>query len=314
MANEEMLEYFEGQRKKRDESNLFFEELAEREKNLQEQLAHQQAVISQQEALLNENRSRLKKEQMLREKEFQKELEEQGRLFELRQEQLFQRQKQMEQTYLDRLAEAEDLRVRFENELSSRETALRVAEEELGMEKLKYSEESRRQMEVKSQSYVNNALSGLEKKEKNFHVISSLWSILGAFSIIFGITFLIYTTLNSANSFHSGAGLTWTYFVFVTLRGLIVVTLFAALAKYSFIFSKSYMHESLKNSERRHAINFGKFYLEAFGANASWLQIKEAFQHWNIGNDSAFSKDKVSISSDEKNDAKEPGKNEIKNV
>lgn len=314
MANDEMLEYVENQRKKRYEYSMVFDELAEREKKLQEQLAHQQAIISQQESLLNENRSRLKKEQIAREKEFQKELEERERLFERRQEQLYQRQKQMEQTYHDRLAETEEIRLRLENELSSRELALRAAEEELEKQKLRYSEESRRQIETKSQSYVNTALSGLEQKEGHFHAISKLWSALGALSIIAGIAFLIYTTIDSANSFHSGAGLTWTYFAFVTFRGIIVVTLFAALARYAFIFANSYMHESLKNGERRHAINFGKFYLEAFGANASWLQIKEAFQHWNIGNESAFSKDKSSVYSAEKNEEITTGNREIKNV
>lgn len=48
--------------------------------------------------------------------------------------------------------------------------------------------------------------------------------------------------------------------------------------------------EALKNADRRHAINFGKFYLESYGAAAEWTQIKEAFEHWNITGDNAFSK------------------------
>lgn len=35
--------------------------------------------------------------------------------------------------------------------------------------------------------------------------------------------------------------------------------------------------------------NFGKFYLESYGANADWSQIKEAFEHWNNAPSSAFS-------------------------
>lgn len=86
----------------------------------------------------------------------------------------------------------------------------------------------------------------------------------------------------------------WSFFLFIVFRGLIVITMFVALARYAFIYSNSYMHESLKSGERRHAINFGKFYLEAFGVNSSWEQIKEAFQHWNINNESAFSKKQAS--------------------
>jgi hypothetical protein len=50
------------------------------------------------------------------------------------------------------------------------------------------------------------------------------------------------------------------------------------------------MREALKNADRRHAINFGKFYLESYGAAADWTQIKEAFEHWNIAGENAFSK------------------------
>lgn len=54
------------------------------------------------------------------------------------------------------------------------------------------------------------------------------------------------------------------------------------------------MREALKNADRRHAINFGKFYLESYGAAADWTQIKEAFEHWNITGDNAFSKSEES--------------------
>jgi hypothetical protein len=49
------------------------------------------------------------------------------------------------------------------------------------------------------------------------------------------------------------------------------------------------MREALKNADRRHAINFGKFYLESYGAAAEWSQVKEAFEHWNITGENAFS-------------------------
>jgi hypothetical protein len=83
---------------------------------------------------------------------------------------------------------------------------------------------------------------------------------------------------------------TWEFITFSIFKGLIAVGLFAALAKYSFLFSNSYMREALKNADRRHAINFGNFYLESYGAAAEWSQIKEAFEHWNIIGTNAFSK------------------------
>ena len=48
------------------------------------------------------------------------------------------------------------------------------------------------------------------------------------------------------------------------------------------------MVEALRNADRRHAISFGEFYLRAYGANADWKEVKEAFQHWNIDKGSHF--------------------------
>lgn len=302
MANDDMLEFVENERKKRADYSLMLKEFGAREAQLHEQLDHQQKVIQEQEERLNESRNKLKKEQMLREKTFQRELEERNELFEKRQESMLQRQAQMEQHFHQKLQETESLRSRLENELSARELALKNSEEELEQEKLKYREESRKQIESKSRSYVNTALTDLQSKEDGFHTISKIWSTIGACAISTGIAFIIYSTLSGANLFHNGSGFSWSYFVFVTFRGLVVVAMFAALARYAFIYSNSYMHESLKSGERRHAINFGKFYLEAYGADASWVQIKEAFQHWNIGNDSAFSKKPTKESSEASTD------------
>jgi hypothetical protein len=302
MANDEMLEFVENERKKRTDYSLILNEFSAREKQLREQLDIQQKLIQEQEERLSESRDKLKKEQFLREKSFQRELEERNKLFENRQESLLQRQAQMEQNFHEKLQETEILRNRLENELSSRELALKISEEALEQEKIKYSGESRRQIESKSTNYVNITLADLQSKEDTFHLISKVWSIIGACAISIGIIFIIYATLSGAYLFHNGSGFSWSYFVFITFRGLVVVAMFAALARYAFIYSNSYMHESLKSGERRHAINFGKFYLEVYGADANWAQIQEAFQHWNIGNDSAFSKKPTKEADDTSND------------
>ncbi len=48
------------------------------------------------------------------------------------------------------------------------------------------------------------------------------------------------------------------------------------------------MNESLKNSDRMHAISFGKFYLQVFGADIKQSDLKEVFKDWNTNQDSAF--------------------------
>ncbi|CZF79646.1 hypothetical protein [Grimontia marina] len=290
MANEEMLEYVENEKRKRKEYSLAYNELNERQQVLHQQIAQQQALLHEQEKELNLNRKRIKEEQIAREKEYLSEKRERERFFEERENDLMQRQRQMEQHLHERMQETEKLSIKLKGDLAEKESLLAQAQERLEIEKQKYTEENRKQIESKSQNYVNTALTGLEAKENKFHFVSKVWSVIGAVAIVLGITFIVISTFYGANDFHNSGGFTWPYFLFITFRGLIVVAMFVALARYSFIYSNSYMHESLKSGERRHAINFGKFYLEAYGANASWEQIKEAFQHWNISSESAFSK------------------------
>jgi hypothetical protein len=74
----------------------------------------------------------------------------------------------------------------------------------------------------------------------------------------------------------------------ITIASLIVIGLLGALARFAFVLGKSFMVESLRNSNRRHAISYGQFYLRAFGDKALWSEIKDAFQFWNIDIGSSF--------------------------
>lgn len=48
------------------------------------------------------------------------------------------------------------------------------------------------------------------------------------------------------------------------------------------------MVESLRNSDRGHAISFGEFYLRVYADKADWREVKEVLQHWNIDKGSQF--------------------------
>lgn len=281
-----MLEYVENLRN----NSKLYDELQAHQRALQEQIAEQQALIAKQQYDLEENRKKLKNEFLEKERSFQREIERREKLIAEKEEGFTRRQRDMEAHLAFSIRENDELKSKLMNEISSKESELSKARHELEQEKERYREESRKQIESKSQSYVNSALTSLQEKEDGFHAISKAWSVIGALSITFGIFFVIVATFWGADSFHNGGGFSWSYFTYVTFRGLIVLTMFIALARYAFIFSNSYMHESLKNGERRHAINFGKFYLEVYGADASWSDIKEAFEHWNIDSKNAFTK------------------------
>lgn len=254
----------------------------------EQELLQYRELIQQQEKQLDDYRTRLKHEQMAREQELQKELEGREKHYADREIKLFARQKEIEHRLLSRQEEIEALRAKLEHEVATRESQLQDALQQLKLEKERYTEEGRKKIERTSKDYVADTLSALDRKEVQFHLISKVWSVIGAASLAGGLGFFGYVTISSFANIPNPV--TWEFITFSIFKGLIAVALFAALAKYAFLFSNAYMREALKNADRRHAINFGKFYLESYGAAAEWAQIKEAFEHWNITGSNAFSK------------------------
>lgn len=251
------------------------------------ELSKYREVIENQERDFDAYRSRLKEEQIEREMELRKEFEERERYFVEREKKLVERQRNFEKHLQHREIEAQELRNRLQNELAIKESELKKASIELEQEKARLTEESRRKLEQTSQDYVADALDALNSKESQFHTISRIWSGIGAASLIVGVIFFVAVTFSI--SLDSLKDISWQFLIFAVFKGIITVGLLVGVAKYSFLFSSSYMQESLKNADRRHAINFGKFYLESYGATADWSEVKEAFEHWNITGSNAFS-------------------------
>lgn len=249
---------------------------------------HFRNLIQRQEHELNVYRKQLKEEQLARARELQSELDAREKFFAEREKSLIERQREFERHLRQREVEIEALRAHLQKEIAEKEAKLQQALIDLQLEKERYSEESRRKIEQTSKDYVVDALNALDKKEKQFHFISKVWSAIGAVSLSFGMVFFVYITISS--SFTLPLSITWEFITFSVFKGLVAVSLLAGLTKYSFLFSNSYMQESLKNADRRHAINFGKFYLESYGAAAEWSQVKEAFEHWNISGTNAFNR------------------------
>lgn len=267
-------------------------EVAEKESKYLEarerELSRYREVIENQERELDAYRSRLKEEQLEKEMVLRKEFEEREHYFLERERKLLERQKDFEKNLHRRDAEAAELRDRLEKEVAIREQELKRAFMELQQEKERLTEESRKKLEQTSRDYVVDALEALSSKETKFHRISKIWGGIGAGSLIVGVAFFVIITFTTnTDNFND---ISWPYLIFTLLKGLIAVGLLVGVAKYSYMFSSSYMQESLKNADRSHAINFGKFYLESYGAAADWSEVKEAFEHWNITGTNAFSK------------------------
>ncbi|MBH3408756.1 hypothetical protein I5P86_27195 [Pseudomonas glycinae] len=163
----------------------------------------------------------------------------------------------------------------------------------LELERQRLTEDAQKTLQDNSKKFVSSALQLLGSKETDFHAISKVWAVVGALSLLAGAVFAVLTMIYSSDNYHQAAGTGLGYYFFHLFRGLIVVGICGVLSRYAFIFSNSYMHESLKVGERAHAIRFGEFYLDTYGANAQWEQVKEAFAHWNISGQSAFSQNEL---------------------
>ncbi|WP_421240017.1 hypothetical protein [Aeromonas enteropelogenes] len=270
--------------RRREEAKKENEYLNARER----ELSKYREIIQQQERELDAYRSKLKEEQIAKERELRRELEERERFFVDREKKLLERQKEFEKYFHLRESEAVELRNKLENEVAQRESELKRAEIELKQEKERLTEESRKKLEQTSRDYVADALEALSNKETKFHTISKIWSGIGAGALLVG--FALFVVITFRTNLADLKDMSWPFLVFTFFKGLVAVGLLLAVAKYSYMFSSSYMQESLKNADRRHAINFGKFYLESYGSTADWSEVKEAFEHWNITGTNAFSK------------------------
>jgi hypothetical protein len=148
-------------------------------------------------------------------------------------------------------------------------------------------EEKRIKFENTAAEYIEEALSELKEREGGLNSKAQFWYWMGYGAIAIGVISAAVFAFASISSF--GDTSRWDLVTFSAIKSVVLIGLLLALAKYSFTLGKSFMDESLKNSDRIHAISFGKFYLQAFGDRASPEEMKEVFQHWNISSDNSFS-------------------------
>lgn len=267
--------------KERDEQRQRLAMLSLREKELDKL----RLELAERESYIETRMQQEKKQLEIREQQLLDSLEKRNQALSQHELAASQRQEVIERE----LAELRVQLLQERDELTSQKKTVDDLKRELTLEKQSLTEESQKILQDNSKKFVGSALSLLSAKEGRFHAISSVWAILGASALLVGVIIAVLTMISSADNFHSASGAGLAYYFFHLFRGLVVVGLCGVLSRYAFVFSKSYMHESLKIGERAHAIRFGEFYLDTYGANAQWSEVKEAFAHWNISGQSAFS-------------------------
>lgn len=252
-------------------------ELERREKDNFERQNEYRKQIERQMHELDLAREKLNTEYKEKEKILERNIQEKLESLEIDQKKLLEREK-LAFSHFEKIRE----------ELAQREESIKIKTEELERERELYSKEHRVKLQSRSNAYVNDAIVALDTSAKDYHSKGKWWSIAGSTALAFGVAAGIAFGVTGLAPIENGNSVSWPMVSFLAFKGMIVIGLFIALAKYCFTYSQSFTHEAIKNSERKHAINFGKFYLETYGADAQWGQVKEAFEHWNINSTSAF--------------------------
>lgn len=133
-----------------------------------------------------------------------------------------------------------------------------------------------------AEEFINESVRELKERETVYRRFAYAWYGAGLLMLLAAIGAGIWRAIQLP-SIHD-----WSTIVLFGLVVLLVVVLLLAGSKYAFTLGKSFMVEALRNSDRRHAINFGRFYLKAYSEHAEWSEVKEAFQHWNMDKGSSF--------------------------
>jgi hypothetical protein len=149
-----------------------------------------------------------------------------------------------------------------------------------------------KEVEGKASTFVTEIQSKLEARVKRDRRLSNSWQlgaliVFGSGIVASGVVeepfFASKILLDKATIVASQA---IEIIAFLKVIGFLSVA--AVATKYCAEMSKAFMRESLRNEDRIHAISFGMFYLSAFGNDAEWQEIKDAFKEWNINQPNAF--------------------------
>ena len=126
--------------------------------------------------------------------------------------------------------------------------------------------------------YIDDVFVTLQKNEKR-----NKWFAYGLYSLsaiaLIGIPLIIYFTahidiLSTENEKLIAYGVIYLFFTIILV----------SFSKLFFTLAKAFMVESIRCSDRIHAISFGKFFIEAYGDEATIEQILQAFSAWNYDN------------------------------
>lgn len=150
-------------------------------------------------------------------------------------------------------------------------------------EKLKEAEKEKQKSEAKVKTglskYIDEVFTTLKGNEKRNKRFAGGLYFLSAFSLVATllIIIIIFTRIDIVNT-------QLEYLIVYGIVCLFLTIILVSFSKMLFTLAKSFMVEGIRCSDRIHAISFGKFFIEAYGNEATIEQILQAFSTWNYDN------------------------------
>lgn len=144
-------------------------------------------------------------------------------------------------------------------------------------------EQNKLYVKKSTDAFTNPTINELILRENNLKWIAYISMIVGFGIIITAIIFL-FLSLTQVNISEQDL----PKIILISVKNLFLITLFIVAARYAFTFSKTFMNEALKNSDRVHAIRFGELYMKVFEDEIRFEEFKEVFQNWNHKGDGYF--------------------------
>lgn len=142
----------------------------------------------------------------------------------------------------------------------------------------KQKEEEQKEKEEKVQAglstYLSDTMARLKENEARNMVLAYVLYGLSLVPLAVSIVIALRTSITNAENTIAMAVQAITAFF--------VILLFVSMSKLLFTLAKSFMVESIRCSDRIHAISFGKFFLDAYGNDATREEVLKAFNTWNI--------------------------------
>ncbi len=147
------------------------------------------------------------------------------------------------------------------------------------------AEELKEAIETDGYKYLDGTIKGLNNSSRKNEVMA-LFCYYGALFPLVGIVgFLLKNNVEFPKVMEEGDIYN---FIFCCIKMVLLSGGMIALTRYIFMLGKSFMVESIRLSNRAHAIGLGKLYMQLYKNKFEWSELKDVLQNWNIDSGSAF--------------------------